>query len=492
MIRISLLLTLLLILLPVHVLASDWTILVYMVPDEKVESALVQNVKDMARVGSTDQVNVLVQFDRAGGQATRYHIQRGGEEPIENLGEVNMGDPQTLYDFITWGLKRCPARRVALIINSHGSGWESYSGPGSTSSGQPGSDGDIRQLLPAGVNLNDFQQAIAYDDDPKDCLTLIEIRRVLAKIRQHRGNEPIDLLNADACLFSMLESLAEMQDVVKVVEASASTIPASGMFYKGFISALQKDPKMDGEKLADIIAEGFIRNSRGDNILSAFRTADAGGILDSLDQLVRRIGESGQRPGIQNLITYGGSDKYWDLKRLAESIQAGKTTLTQADNWSEIKQAASRLLSALSTARVTTWYSGSFAERKAGGLAVYWPEADRYRKLRPYYKTLRMSREHLWDEFVDFHTLKQPLDLPAADPVSRLESIYRQPRRDASRLQGQQFLMDELLRLNQQGKRPDVDAILRQLGQSRLPGNVRKELLQDATRQLNLQNPRGK
>lgn len=488
MIRISILLSLLL-LLPVSALASDWTILVYMVPDEKVESALVQNVKDMARVGSTDQVNVLVQFDRARGQATRYHIRANGEDPIENLGEVNMGDPQTLYNFITWGLKRCPARRVALIINSHGSGWESYSGPGSTSSGQPGSDGDIRQLLPAGVNLNDFQQAIAYDDDPKDCLTLIEIRRVLEKIRNHRNNEPIDLLIADACLFSMLETLAEMQGVVKVVEASASTIPASGIFYKGFIRTLQNDPTMDGEKLADVIAEGFIRNSRGDNILSAFRTSHAIGILDRLDQLIRRIGESGQRPGIQNLITYGGSDKYWDLKRMAESIEAGKTTLTKASNWKEIQQAATNLLSAISEARVSTWYSGSFAERKAGGLAIYWPEADRYRKFRPYYKTLRMSREHLWDEFVDFHTLKQPLELPTADPVTRLESLYCQPIQHTFRNHGQQFLMEELLRLQQNGKRSDVDRMLHQLGKSRLPATVRKKLLHDATRNLNLKTP---
>ena len=43
--------------------------------------------------------------------------------PVEDLGELNMGDPQTLYDFIYWSMTNYPADKYFLILWDHGSGW---------------------------------------------------------------------------------------------------------------------------------------------------------------------------------------------------------------------------------------------------------------------------------------------------------------------------------------------------------------------------------
>ena len=42
---------------------------------------------------------------------------------------------------------------------------------------------------------------------------------------------------------------------------------------------------------------------------------------------------------------------------------------------------------------------------KVGGLSIYWPDADTYRKYLPFYKALAFSRGSLWDEFLDWREL---------------------------------------------------------------------------------------
>src|SRR3954453_792990 len=44
----------------------EWTVLVYMNGDNNLERYAVINFAEMARVGSTDNVTILVQFDRIG------------------------------------------------------------------------------------------------------------------------------------------------------------------------------------------------------------------------------------------------------------------------------------------------------------------------------------------------------------------------------------------------------------------------------------------
>lgn len=84
---------------------KQWTLMVYLAGDNNLDSAGVADLQEMKKVGSTDQVNVLAQFDRRGStQATkRYYIHKGGtleKDVLASLGETNMGDPKVLENFI--------------------------------------------------------------------------------------------------------------------------------------------------------------------------------------------------------------------------------------------------------------------------------------------------------------------------------------------------------------------------------------------------------
>src|SRR3954447_22487431 len=95
------------------------------------------NFDQMARVGSTDDVNVLVEFGRPqahyvnfyGGwsQTLRYRVTQGLEptqaNAVEALGSVNMGDGEVVADFVRWARREYPAKRSMLIFWDHGQGW---------------------------------------------------------------------------------------------------------------------------------------------------------------------------------------------------------------------------------------------------------------------------------------------------------------------------------------------------------------------------------
>src|SRR5262249_8010289 len=68
-----------------------------------------------------DGVRVAVQ-QTTPARTTRSLI--GGVAEQTELGQVDSGAPETLIDFIRWGAQNRPAERYALVLWSHGSGWE--------------------------------------------------------------------------------------------------------------------------------------------------------------------------------------------------------------------------------------------------------------------------------------------------------------------------------------------------------------------------------
>jgi hypothetical protein len=87
---------------------AKWTVMIYMAGDNDLDPASVDDIAELARVGSSDDVNVLVQLDRDKDLMTRrFRITKGGgykKDCIETFGETNSGDPKVLLDFIDWSI----------------------------------------------------------------------------------------------------------------------------------------------------------------------------------------------------------------------------------------------------------------------------------------------------------------------------------------------------------------------------------------------------
>jgi hypothetical protein len=117
---------------------AQWTVLAYLAGDNDLEGVLLDDLKEMERVGSRPgTVEILAQLDRApGGDATggdwsgtrRYYVTRSatparlGSKLLADLGDANTGDPALLEDFLSFGTRRFPARATMLVLSNHGSG----------------------------------------------------------------------------------------------------------------------------------------------------------------------------------------------------------------------------------------------------------------------------------------------------------------------------------------------------------------------------------
>jgi hypothetical protein len=103
-----------------------WTFMVFIAGDNNLDPAALKDIAEMAKVGSSDDLNIIVQLDRANDRKTRrFYITQGGgyrKDCVEIFDETNTGDPQVLEDFILWGIEKYPASRYALVIWNHGGG----------------------------------------------------------------------------------------------------------------------------------------------------------------------------------------------------------------------------------------------------------------------------------------------------------------------------------------------------------------------------------
>ncbi len=236
---------------------AHWTLLVYLDGDNDLESAGIDDFLEMSSVGSSNDVNIVALFDRAPGYASshgdwtdtrRFHI-APGMAPWgyngESIGEANMGDPQTLVDFVQWGIANYPADRYAVVLWDHGSGWRLRS------PGQP--------------TLKD----VAYDEtDGGDAIEMPELLSAMDTL-SNGGTEPLDLVGFDACLMGMIEVDNQLIPYADVRVGSEETEPVDGWPYDTILSALQGHPSMSASQLGTVVVDEYFASYSDDWTLSA-------------------------------------------------------------------------------------------------------------------------------------------------------------------------------------------------------------------------------
>lgn len=87
---------------------------------------------DNLQAGSSDFINIIALFDypwtdfHPYGYAEMYEITSTGKNRIAELDRTNMGDPQTLEDFITFCKTNYPANYYSLSLIDHGRGYAGF------------------------------------------------------------------------------------------------------------------------------------------------------------------------------------------------------------------------------------------------------------------------------------------------------------------------------------------------------------------------------
>jgi hypothetical protein len=215
---------------------EGWTVLVYSIADTDLEPYLLADLAEFAEVGSGDNLQVAAMVDRAEDYSSaplldlddwvgaKYvSIGQGSAEELDDLGDVDTGDPAALAEFVAQGIADHPAEHYALVISDHGASW-------------PGVGGD--------------------EGSDHSTLTLDEIRGGIADGLEEAGLDELDLLGFDACLMATYETASTMAPLADRMIASQELEPGHGWDYRAFQVAAD-DPDVDVDTLGAAIIDGF-------------------------------------------------------------------------------------------------------------------------------------------------------------------------------------------------------------------------------------------
>lgn len=376
----------------IHVtcIPPKWTIMVYMDGDNDLEEAGIMDINEMEEVGSTNEVKIIVQFDRIDGYdgsngdwttTRRYYIEHDSDPYIisstliSDLGECNMGNPATLSDFIIWTIQNYPAEHYALIIWDHGSGWR---------------------------NINN--KSCCEDVTDGDELTLAEIRTALNTAYIQTGKK-LDIIGFDACLMGMLEVAYEIREYGYYMVASEEREPFEGWVYDASLSALINNPDMSASQFAQQIINDYVSDSTNTlsapelNLIESVASAAssfANLLYNDLDNSMYRAIIETCRDNSQEYFSHTPNDPYGDyyyidLYDFAQRINS-ESMLPAAT-----RNAANALMIAINDCIGGREAHGS-ARPGSHGLSIYFPGSDDI--YAPSYGETLFAETYSWDEFL--------------------------------------------------------------------------------------------
>ena len=398
---------------------DTWLVMMYEDADDEIlEQDMLFDLNEAELVGSTDMVTIVAQMDRYEGgyegdgdvtSTKRYLLTQDddlytlGSEELADLGEVDMGDGDSLYDFATWAIGTYPAERYVLILSDHGGGWT-----GGWS-----------------------------DDDPEygSELSMQEIDEVLAAVVADTGIGAFELVGFDACLMGQLEVMSVIAPYAKYAVGSEETEPSLGWGYAGFLGELTADPGMTGRDLGQAIVESYIQ---GDVLITDDQARDdltgggwsARSVVEelSLDTTLSAI-DLGAMEGLNasvNALALALVDVDQELVARARAYSQSYASVFSADTTPsfidlghfadllvedvedpQVRAAAQELKSALSTAVVAEMHG----EDRPGssGLSFYFPNSSEYSytfdepEINYPFSVTRFTAASLWDDYLTYH-----------------------------------------------------------------------------------------
>ena len=347
---------------------ATWTFMVYLDGDNNLDSAALDDLSEMESVGSTDNVNIVVLLDRYYEGAKVYYVEQGYSTEVADCGEVNMGDPQTLIDFVNYVVNNYPAEHYALILWNHGAGWKNES------------------ILTKGV---------IYDDTNYDYLTMDELEYALQQM------EPMDIVGFDACLMGMAEVdytiYNAMPNAIRV--GSEECEPWDGWPYDMILSDLTSNPAMTPEELATTIVNDYVASYGTYSEVTQSAVYVNSNVYSALNDFVDAVMTANDQDAVaQAMLDVERMycwDEYADLYHfvsLVASYSSDSNVQTQANN----------LMNVIDNAVIAEAH-GSY-HTNVYGISIYLP----YSSIDPEYYSISFAEDNLWDEFLDWAVYYTP------------------------------------------------------------------------------------
>jgi hypothetical protein len=226
---------------------GSWTYMFYLAADNDIEGDAVLDVEELERgAGVNEDVNFIVLFDRTPGlhpipgydsshgnwTGSRYYKIAEDQSPdsfesilLEDLGEIDMSDPETLRNFLGYCFQNYPAEHYCLDIWNHGWGVN----------GMCLDETDGTEEGGWGLTLDEIQQAIT------NATTTFSTR--------------IDVISMDACNMQTVEVAWELRNLCDYLLASEAGTP--GWEYEPISQGLYDNSSLTPLALCKLMVDAY-------------------------------------------------------------------------------------------------------------------------------------------------------------------------------------------------------------------------------------------
>lgn len=235
-----------------------WTVFAY-VCGADLESKSGQATRDINEMISATRASSKLRFVVEAGGANTWNnnycvsgkntrlLISGGSVKTFASNTANMGDPNTLADFLDWGLTNYRSQYIAVDFWDHG---------GSSISG------------------------VCFDERyQSDGLSLLEMDKALAALYKKHA-VAFDLIGYDACLMATIETANILVPYAKYMIASEELEPGTGWEYNGFGAGVNAGAK-SGAEMGKYICD-YYKRSVGENPTATLSVVD----LSAIDQFL--------------------------------------------------------------------------------------------------------------------------------------------------------------------------------------------------------------
>lgn len=295
-------------------LANTWTVLAYVNGDNNLESAGVEDINEMESIDLPSEVQIVALFDRVAYWDPWYDDTSNGNWTDTRIGiiqhdnnlstfatqfvpfddtdgnsEEDMGNVQTLTNFINRGMQMAPADNYLVILWDHGNALQGFS----------------------------------FDDTSGHNLSAHDLQTAVSMAQDH-----VDIVGFDGCLMGLVEMGYELKDDTDVMVAAETTIPWDGWGYKYFLQDLADNPQMTTNELATSIVDGYGQLYGNSQTLSAIDLHQMDDLATALDNWAASAMSpdtsasdwAAINSSIRRVPEYYGGDNYRDLGRFMSNL----------------------------------------------------------------------------------------------------------------------------------------------------------------------------
>nr|HPM75736.1 clostripain-related cysteine peptidase [bacterium] len=349
---------------------AEWTFIVYMAGDNSLYSYALDDLNEMKAVGTSADVNILVVFDGTFNNDSRiYKVTQNNLQVLNNPGELNMGDPNTVKTYVTALINNFPAQRTALIYWNHGSGWH-----------------------------EDGEPAVPYKDvcqDGSDWLTNTELDGAMQYVRSNTSVGKFEIVGFDACLMQMIEIAYYLKDDANYMIGSEETEGAQGWDYSASLQYLVNNPTMTTIAFGTKIVDSYLASPDATlSVLKMDQLSNLATKVDALADLLNNVGGASNSDVLNALrdTLYFSDYDYIDLYHFASNIKSKNISTA-------INTAADNLMSAVNSAVAYADY-GQWGYGDAHGVSIYFPDPY-WSSYDSAYGNLSFAQDTNWDDVID-------------------------------------------------------------------------------------------